>query len=62
MKLSKIDRDTYSRLTPREMRKLKKACKIASPNGVMAWRSMAIRQATALDLIREVETRNGIKL
>jgi len=62
MKLTKIDGDTYSKLTPEEIRKLKKACKIASPNGMMTWQSMAIRPASALDLIHEVETRNGIKL
>ena len=62
MELTKIDRDTYSKLTPGEIRKLKKACKIASPNGMMTWQSMAIRPASALDLIHEVETRNGIKL
>ena len=41
---------------------IQEACKIASPNGMITWQSMAIRPASALDLIHEVETRNGIKL
>ena len=60
--MTKIDRNTYSKLTPGEISRLKKACKIASPNGIITWQSMAIRPASALKLIDKVEARNGTKL